>query len=219
MENIEIVNPSDPKRELIYKAKYNLCGIKNTRTILKSYPNVKKTVHRFGLFLPSKDQIIIEIWNSSTNMEPRFEPDWVESLQMCLIKQCSYHGTITIDEKEVYVFRLSQKEPEKRFIWLSPKNFWDCPVDIPNNEPVFDVTYFPDIYFKDGDLKISPGSVITPYWTRFGSSWKLTTTTDYGSWTFCDYQKAAETINKTIRNVKTGRDRLQQRDRSILFHR
>ena len=152
-------------------------------------------------------------------MQATFEKDWAKCLQLCIIRNASFHGTFTFEGRPILIFRVSQKEPEKRYVWLSSADFWKCPVDIPKSETVYDHTHFPYKFFKNGPLKSSPGSIISSYWTGLAGSLKPTSETSFGQWSFQDLKSIAEELDFTLQGVKTGRDRLKSRDESILFHK
>ena len=107
---------------------YNVGGIINSEPQFIPYQS-GKVLQRISLLTPKRSIIVVEIWSSSKIMEPKFSPDWPD-FQMVFAKNAKYHGVANICEHQVHVFRISQKHPERRFIWISSedKNFWASPV-------------------------------------------------------------------------------------------
>ena len=108
-----------------------ICGLINSKPLFMNYKN-GKVLQRVSIITPSYTQLILEVWSASTTMEPKFAHDF-SGFQFILAKNCRYHGMTTLDgqtEKVCYVFRLSQKFPNSRYIFLSEEseNFWSNPI-------------------------------------------------------------------------------------------
>lgn len=122
--------------ELEPTKKYSLTGLINGKPKFFSYPKAGKTKIQVPFINPGKTQSIIEIWSSAKTMEPRFSSDWTR-LQLIFVQNCTYHGITDLNNvtrfskaRRVHIFRMSQKNQDSRFIWLSndAANFWDNPV-------------------------------------------------------------------------------------------
>ena len=97
-----------------------------------------KYLQRVSIITPYYSSIILEIWSSSKEMEPKFAKSW-KNLQFIFCRNVVYHGICEIKPGTTsHVFRLSQKYPENRYIWLShdSPDFWSDPVWFP--DPCFD---------------------------------------------------------------------------------
>ena len=92
---------------------------------------------------------------------------------MCVIRNAVYHGKCKIGTKVCYVFRLNQRVPKNRYIWLSldDKSFWNDPI-IPDrldeHEKIREAAInWPHIlYFQHGIIKSSAGSVFGANWSQ-----------------------------------------------------
>ena len=128
--NYEVADPRDnPPAVLQY---YNIAGIINSKPVVLTF-NTGKLMQRVSFITPSLNQCILEIWNSSLEMQPKFSENW-KILQFIFCKDVVYHGIAMMDEREVHVYRLSQSRTGGRYIWLSkddPK-FWENPISLPD---------------------------------------------------------------------------------------
>ena len=88
---------------------YNVAGIMNSRPQYMSFPS-GKTMQRISLLTPKRSILVIEIWNSSKIMEPKFLQKW-DDFPFCFCRNASYHGTTNIDDHKIHVFRISEKKP------------------------------------------------------------------------------------------------------------
>ena len=143
--------------ELEPMKKYALTGLINGKPKFFSYPKACKTKIQVPFINPGKTQSILEIWSSSKSMEPKFSTDW-KILQFIFAQNCTYHGISDLNDstrfskaRRVHIFRISQKNPDSRFIWLSNDavDFWDNPVsnfdddiEFAKNEVIFLVNRF-----------------------------------------------------------------------------
>lgn len=197
---------------------YDIMGIVNTSQIKIPFSKTNKVLQRFGVIFPSLVQGVVEIWNTSIESEPKFHAEW-SKLQLIFMKSVRYHGQSEIGKKTVHVFRLSQKENQFKFIWLSDRNFWIRPIGI--TDPYFknEVPHWPNIVRCDmgeGVLRCSNGS-------RFGSYWKNQLKTNLHSmdifypYMYTDFEKLYKTMFATLNEVPTGFFRNMKWDDSILF--
>ena len=186
--------------ELNYFDNVDIFGIINTCELKIPFPRTKKMVQRIGVLLPSNEQAIVEIWNSDVENQPVFAKNW-ESLQLIYIKDISYHGKAKMQNEEIHIFRLSQKNLNFRYIWLSGENFWDEPIAVPdtfdNSETYLEQTQ------KNGLLQKSNGS-------RFGNFYQTGYRSDlhtkfiFYPYLFGDYIKFHKAYSKIVLDTPTG---------------
>ena len=114
---------------------YNLLGLINSEPFFSSPVN-GMTKQRFSVIDLDRKQLLIEIWNDKRELEIEFARDW-RILQMIFIENAKYHGIMQMgaeDPKIVHIFKISSKNQNRRFIWLSSPSphFWLQPL-LPRN--------------------------------------------------------------------------------------
>ena len=88
-------------------------------------------LQRIAGITPSFCQIIVEIWNDKKESETKFEQAG-KNLQLMMSKNGNYHGIQHFESKEIQIFRVSTKQLNHRFVWLSAPYFWINPIDTTN---------------------------------------------------------------------------------------
>ena len=103
--------------ELFLGRNYSIAGIINA--------GFESTASQYGMMslkIPiltiAQTQLVVEIWNANREMEPRLGKNW-RNLQFAFFQGVRYYGVKRIEEREIHIFRLSSKNPEDRFLWLS----------------------------------------------------------------------------------------------------
>ena len=122
---------------------------------------------RISLLLPTRQQGLVDIWNSSDELHPIFASDW-KSLQLCVIKCCNLMGFYKIDDRKVLHFKAREfKSPTShKFIWLSEDqpDFWEQPVGLTDKsyeKNADEQLSWPDLpQGPSGFLRPSSGSVL-----------------------------------------------------------
>ena len=164
----------DGKEDL--KKGQNLCGIINS-PVISFTTKTKKILTRFGVLLPDKTQVILEIWSQDEKSTPKFSNKW-SVLQLIIIFNIYYGGDTCIDGKNYKIFRMGCKYEHKfgRFIWLSNDSdqFWYKPIsqyDVMVNKRALARDSWPRrVPFGTGFLRQSKGSVISKRWAKSVSS-------------------------------------------------
>ena len=124
--NFAVAEPLETKLDKLKF--YNIAGLINSEPIEICY-NTGKVLQRVSFITPQYTTAIVEIWNSTKDMQPHFCSNW-KNLQFMFMKHAVFHGLTHMGNKSVPVFRISQKFPETRYIWLSNNEdtFWNDPV-------------------------------------------------------------------------------------------
>ena len=146
---------------------FDLIGIINGRVQMTNFPHRDVVLTRISLLLPTRQQGIVDIWNSSDELHPIFASDW-KSLQLCVIKCCNLTGFFKIDDKKVLHFKAREfKSPTShKFIWLSEDqpDFWEHPVGLADKtyeKKADEQLSWPDLpQGPSGFLRPSSGSVL-----------------------------------------------------------
>ena len=114
--------------QLFLGRNYSIAGIINA--------GFESTASQYGMMslkIPiltiAQTQLVVEIWNANREMEPRLGKNW-RNLQFAFFQGVRYYGVKRIEEREIHIFRLSSKNPEDRFLWLSNDrdDFWSNPI-------------------------------------------------------------------------------------------
>ena len=210
------------------KNSVNILGIINSPVISFTYQG-KKTLARFGVILPCRTQIIIEVWSQTVLTTPKFAKNW-RCLQLISIFKLFYGGDTVLDGKVYKIFRLSCKNENKfgRFIWLShdSENFWYNPIlDFDNHvhhQGLARDSWPRRVPFGTGILNKSKGSVITKIWTRL---YPYLHTREFEGFSFEDLFELRNYVKKGVfgyLNLITKKKMHQsanfERLKSFLFH-
>ena len=183
------------------KVAQNITGIINSPVVSFS-TKTKKTMARFGVMLPCRTQIIIEIWSQKENSTPKFAKKW-QVLQLIAIFNVYYGGETLIEGKTYKIFRMGCKHENRygKFIWLSQdsENFWFQPIsqhDMSVNLRSLARDSWPRrVPFGAGILRKSKGSIITKQWAKFYLNWH---TREYETFCFQDMVDLHEYVKRGV---------------------
>ena len=182
-----------------------------------------KVLQRIAGITPSFCQIIVEIWNDKKETEIEFQKGW-ENLQLMMIKDASYHGVQHFEAKEVHIFRVSTKQLNHRYIWLSAPFFWINPIDTTNaSETMKKLPDYPEIKRcskGEGTLRASNGSVFGKFWCNAEGQLKtpLQSHDIYYPYNFQNYEALHKQYHAIVHDLPIRVLGNTKRDQSSLFN-
>ena len=173
------------------------------------YTATRRMLQRVPILTPKFNQLILDVWNNSSTMEPTFEEDWETAQQLVLVIDAFYLGEMKIKDKMVHYFKIDQRSIGTRFVWLSDQNFWENPI-IPANEISFNEKSWPACnrphtevrMSEEGVLRRSAGSIFGRIFSK--SATFLSSSDVFGPYIFDDLQKFQNEYAARLCDAPTG---------------